>query len=114
MTGIYSILQFQKFIVCVGSQDKIAENPNSNSEMTWPNIKSYDEFTSPDTLIEQNELPRDKTNNVPSLIRVFAVRMKKAWILSYPLSAQRRLAMFFIFCFLTFFKAEIKPLNLQG
>ena len=27
----------------------------------------------------------------PSLIRVFAVRMKKAWVLSYPLSAQRRL-----------------------
>ena len=27
----------------------------------------------------------------PSLIKVFAVRMKKAWIFSYPLSAQRRL-----------------------
>ena len=27
----------------------------------------------------------------PSLIRVFAVRMKKPWVLSYPLSAQRRL-----------------------
>ena len=27
----------------------------------------------------------------PSLIRVFAVRMKKAWALNYPLSAQRRL-----------------------
>ena len=27
----------------------------------------------------------------PSLIRVFAVRMKKAWALSYPLSARRRL-----------------------
>ena len=27
--------------------------------------------------------------NPPSLIRVFAVRMKKPWILSYPLSAQR-------------------------
>ena len=27
----------------------------------------------------------------PSLIRVFAVRIKKAWVLSYPLSAQRRL-----------------------
>ena len=27
----------------------------------------------------------------PSLIRVFAVRMKKAWVFSYPLSAQRRL-----------------------
>ena len=49
------------------------------------------------------EPPHDKTNKIawapsedsdqpeqqPSLIRVFAVRMKKAWLLSYPLSAQR-------------------------
>ena len=49
--------------------------------------------------------PRDKTNkmawvpsedsnqpgHLPSLIRVFAVRIKEAWILSYPKSAQRRL-----------------------
>ena len=52
-----------------------------------------------------NEPPHDKTNKMtcppskdsdqnghpPSLIRVFAVCMKKPWILSYPLSAQRRL-----------------------
>ena len=51
------------------------------------------------------EPPHDKTNNMacapsedsdqpghpPSLIRVFAVRMKKYWVLSYPLSAQQRL-----------------------
>ena len=51
------------------------------------------------------EPPHDKTDKMacapredpdqpglpPSLIRVFAVRMKKAWVLSYPLSAQRRL-----------------------
>ena len=51
------------------------------------------------------EPPHDKTNKMacvpsedsdqpghpPSLIRVFAVRMKKVWVLSYPLSAQRRL-----------------------
>ena len=50
------------------------------------------------------EPPHDKTNKLgcapsedsdqpghpPSLIRVFTVRMKKAWVLSYPLSAQRR------------------------
>ena len=49
--------------------------------------------------------PHDKTNKMafapsqdsdqpghpPSLIRIFAVRMKKAEVLSYPLSAQRRL-----------------------
>ena len=53
----------------------------------------------------KNEPPHDKTNKMacvpsedsdqsghpPSLIRVLAVRIKKAWVLSYPLSAQRRL-----------------------
>ena len=33
----------------------------------------------------------DQPGHPTSLIRVFAVRMKKAWVLSYPLSAQRRL-----------------------
>ena len=31
----------------------------------------------------------DQPGHPPNLIRVFAVRMKKAWVLSYPLSAQR-------------------------
>ena len=30
----------------------------------------------------------DQPGHLPSLIRVFAVRMKKAWVLSYTLSAQ--------------------------
>ena len=33
----------------------------------------------------------DQPGHLPSLIRVFAVRMKKHWVLSYPLSSQRRL-----------------------
>ena len=33
----------------------------------------------------------DQPGHPPSLIRVFAVRMKKAWVFSYQLSAQRRL-----------------------
>ena len=33
----------------------------------------------------------DQPRHPPSLFRVFAVRMKKYWVLSYPLSAQRRL-----------------------
>ena len=32
----------------------------------------------------------DQPGHPPSLIRVFAFRMKKPWALSYPLSAQRR------------------------
>ena len=56
-------------------------------------------------MLRSDEPPRDKTNKMacapsedsdqpghpPSLIRVFAVRMKKALVLSYPLSAQLRL-----------------------
>ena len=52
-----------------------------------------------------NEPPHDKTNKMacapsedsdqpghpPSLIRVFAVRMKKSWVLSYPLSTAKTL-----------------------
>ena len=33
----------------------------------------------------------DQPGHLPSLIRVFALRTKKAWALSYPLSTQRRL-----------------------
>ena len=33
----------------------------------------------------------DQPGHPPSLIRVFAVRLKKAWVLSYSLNAQRRL-----------------------
>ena len=33
----------------------------------------------------------DQPGHPPILIRVFTVRMKKAWVPSYPLSAQRRL-----------------------
>ena len=33
----------------------------------------------------------DQPGHPPSLIRVFAVRMKKAWVLTYPLSAHQRL-----------------------
>ena len=54
--------------------------------------------------IEKDEPVHDKTNkmacvpcedsdqpwHLPNEIRVFAVRMKKTWVLSYPLRAQQR------------------------
>ena len=66
---------------------------------------SFCYFTSLASKKSTYEPPRDKTNKMacapsedseqpghpPSLIRVFAVHSKKAWVLSYPLSAQRRL-----------------------
>ena len=33
----------------------------------------------------------DQPGHLPSLIRVFAVHIKKAWVLSYPVSVQQRL-----------------------
>ena len=71
--------------------------------MVPPPISTEDHYRSPDYWAEP---PHDKTNKMacapikdsdfqtghpPSLIKVFAVRMKKAWVLSYPMSAQRRL-----------------------
>ena len=48
---------------------------------SWQNQRN-DSATSEDS---------DQPGHPSSLIRVFAVHMKKAWVLSYPLSAQRRL-----------------------
>ena len=57
----------------------------ANSENIWAMIGQN----------QQNECAlsedSDQPGYPPSLIRVFAVRMKNAWFLSYPLSAQRRL-----------------------
>ena len=54
---------------------------NQNWAATWQNQQS-DCAPSEDS---------DQPGHLPSLIRVFAVRMKKAWVLSYPLSTQQRL-----------------------
>ena len=46
----------------------------------------HDKTNQNDLCTQQNS---GQPGQVPSLIRGFAVRMKKAWVLSYPLSAQR-------------------------
>ena len=69
------------------------------SSLSWLQVRTY-WFLGED----ENEPPRDKTNKVsvrPAKTQislgirpvwsVFAVCMKKTWVLSYPLSAQRRL-----------------------
>ena len=56
------------------------------------NMKSYNV-----SALSSTFEPRHAKTNIVTVraaktqIRVFAVRMKKAWVLSYPLSAQRRL-----------------------
>ena len=72
-------------------------------KLTW--VKCYCGFGFWIWIFLTFELPHVKTNKMacvpsedsdqsghsPSLIRVFAVHMKKAWVLSYPLSTQRSL-----------------------
>ena len=43
------------------------------------------------TILPVRPAKTDQPGHPPSLIRVFVVGMKKAWVLSHPLSAQRRL-----------------------
>ena len=74
--------------------------------MTWPNPFTPGGLFYPCSLaLSPYEPPHYKTNKMacvpsedsdqpghpPSLIRVFAVCMKKAWAFNYPLSAQQRL-----------------------
>ena len=68
------------------------------SQFSWPHrfawlgsIKMSRLMTKP---TKRNAAPSedsDQPGHPPILIRVFTVRMKKAWVLIYPLSAQRRL-----------------------
>ena len=71
-------------LITLNRGEKITENLSFLSKKcvaTWQNQKS-------DCAPREDS---DKPGHPPSLIRVFAVRMKKAWVLSYPLSAQWRL-----------------------
>ena len=75
-------LQSKQSGTAVNLSDRSVSIPISNIwAMTWQN--------------QQNECApskdSDQPGHPPSLIRIFAVRIKKAQALSYPLSAQRRL-----------------------
>ena len=90
------MLQFCSWIVWQFSMNGVISN--------W-NCLEFHVYKHDCSLFVRNELPHDKTNKMtsvpseasdqpghpPSLIRVFAVSMKKHWALNYLLSAQRRL-----------------------
>ena len=71
-----------------------------DSYLTFLSVSVSFTFSSFKTNLNEFKPSHDKTNKMtcapsedsdpPSLTRVFAVRMKKASVLSYPLSAQRR------------------------
>ena len=61
--------------------------------VSWRNKKKYlsQHMTKPTKWHVRPAIKSDQPEHLPSLIRVFAVRMKKAWLLKFPLSVQRRL-----------------------
>ena len=102
---IFSVVLYKRYVVGIhqsrlGAIRTCMYGVGSQQTFEYPQHMIYEEIWK-----KIYELPHDKTNKMacapsddsaqpghsPSLIRVFAVRMKKAWVLSYPLSAQRRL-----------------------
>ena len=73
----------------------VAVWPFSSKLLHWDVAKSLIVIWAASWQNQQNECApsedSDQPGHLPSLIRVFAVCMKKPWILSYPLSAQQRL-----------------------
>ena len=70
-------------------------DPTCPSALERPRKNRYIDIWAATWQNQQNEcapsVDSDQPGHPPSLIRVFAVRVKKLWTLSYPLSAQRRL-----------------------
>ena len=103
--NIHSVMfLFSALCQCGGSALTLTASPTL-SKFTSPDYPTtgYTEYVHLRYKITRE--PHDKTNKMtyassedsvqpgypPSQIRVFDVRMKKAWVLSYPLSEQRRL-----------------------
>ena len=73
------------------------------TNVVWKEVQSWYSWSSSYVHFEMSRLvtkptkwhvrpaKTDQPGHPPSLISVFAIPMKKAWILSFPLSAQRRL-----------------------
>ena len=82
----YMVTLSLQYHLLTGMSVKLDFSKSSICAATWQNQQNG--------MFAQRRLRSDWANqpgHSPSLIRVFAVRKKKAWILSYPLSAQRRL-----------------------
>ena len=88
-TPVKSVLHLWYALICVS---EMITSPSSVLWL-WPELYCLNWTASWQN--QQNECvpseDSDQPGHPPSLIRVFAVRMKKAWVLSYPLSAQGRL-----------------------
>ena len=100
--SLQSLLKFYELYLLKPSR---LVNVRCKAEMKAEFILAYKSNAYHEQVCLQYEPRHDKTNKLacapsedsdqpghpPSLIRVFTVRMKKALVLTYPLSAQRRL-----------------------
>ena len=75
LSGLKPVLCARNFLLISASSQKTNEPPHDKTNKM---ICAFSEHS-------------DQPGHLPSLIGVFAVRMKKAWVHSCPLSAQRRL-----------------------
>ena len=79
------LVWYSKIVPCAGEQTHIKYRTRSNLQRNdrESNMFVYVKYVRRTLIIKTNQpgLP-------PSLIRVFAVRTKKAWVLSHPLSAR--------------------------
>ena len=91
-----TILQLSSntLLICSSESDVMQTYAKDWRKKKESNIRPvYKEIWASTWQNQQNECApsedSDQPRHPPSLISVFAVRMKKAWVLSYPLSAQR-------------------------
>ena len=84
-----------KFMTCFKFLNVLNKNQHvrwqvNETKLTWiytyepPHDKTY-------KMACASSEDSDQSGHPPSLIRVFAVRVRKVWVLSYPLSTQQRL-----------------------
>ena len=79
-------------LFCLGNESPFLRfRAHSLSSDDTLNVKIEPQHDKINTMTCAPSEDSDKPGHPPSPIRVFAVRMKKPWSLSYPLSAQRRL-----------------------
>ena len=101
-----SLFSEPRCMIGVGFEHPYQNDPQVTSPLPLPPPRAYSISNCTTTTTTTTTEPlRDKTNKMacapsedsdqpghpPSLFRVYAVRLKKALVLSYPLSAQRRL-----------------------
>ena len=80
------IISFRKLWLLSLSQHSV-----SDIEIFWSALIFEPQHDKTNKMACASSEDSDQPGHSPSLIRVFAVRMKKTWALNYPLSAQRRL-----------------------